>query len=140
MIAKGEEEDQKEEALAYFGPHPSFMRARIEKHGGLTALIPKKIKVFGRKADYSAEFLLQVKAEMEWIEDESLLLKEKPEGVVLLRSLSPLSKLFSLGKFYSLVPSRMRSPQARDWPPEFIALLRFSERGVRLEDKSGAYK
>lgn len=132
VIAKGEKVERGEETLRYLGPHPSFMKERISLHGGLSPALKRSLKVLGNRDGYSAEFLREVQAELEWTEDEALILKEKPEDVVLLRSLSPLSRLFSLGRYRSRVPSRMGSPQAREWTPEFQALLRFSEKGVRV--------
>lgn len=133
VIAKGEKVERGEEVLRYLGPHPLSMKARIQRHGGLSAALERKIKTFGSKNDFSPDFLRQVKAELEWTEDEKAILKEKPEDVVLLRSLSPLSQLFSLGKYRSAVPNKMGSPQAREWAPEFRALLRFSEKGIRVK-------
>lgn len=132
VIVKGERVESAEETLKYLGPHPSFMKERIIRHGGLAPGLKRSLKVLGSSAVYSPEFLREVQAELEWTEDESVILKEKPEDVVLLRPLSPLSQLFSLGRYRSRVPRRMGSPQAREWTPEFQALLRFSEKGVRV--------
>lgn len=132
VIAKGEKVERNEETLAYLGPHPSFMKERIQAQGGLTPSLKKSLKVLGRREHYSPAFLREVQANLEWTEDEAVILREKPEGAVLLRSLSPLSRLFSLGKFGSRVPRAMGSPQAREWTPEFRALLLFSEKGVRV--------
>ncbi len=133
VIAKGERVETKDETVRYLGPHPSFMKERIKAHGGLSALSRRWVKVFGRKDDYSAEFLREVQAELDWTESEALIRKEFPDDVVLLQPLSPLSTLLSLGKFRSSVPQKMRSPQAREWTREFQAILRFSEKGIRVE-------
>ncbi len=132
VIAKGDKCDRAEDTLRYLGPHPSFMKERIKAHGGLSESSRKTLKAYGREKDFSAAFLGSVQAKLEWTEDERLILKENPEHVVLLRDLSPLSRLFSLGKFRSRVGSRMGSPHAREWTPEFRALLRLSEKGVRV--------
>ena len=131
VIAKGEKVESREETLKYLGPHPTIMKERIQGHGGLRAGLKRKLIVLGRRQDYRSEFLGEVHAELEWTEDERVILRSNPEDVVLLRPLSPLSRLFSLGKYGSRVPLRMGSPRAREWAPEFRAMLLFSEKGVR---------
>lgn len=132
VIAKGEKAERGEETLKYLGPHPSFMKERIQRHGGLSAGLKRKLMVLGRREDFSPAFVSAVEAELEWTEDERVILRSNPGDVVLLRPLSPLSRLFSLGKFGSRVPLRIGSPQAREWTPEFRATLLFSEKGVRV--------
>jgi hypothetical protein len=133
VIAKGDKGDRREETLAYLGPHPASMKTRIETHGGLSPSLRKRVKVLGEPTDLSPEFLQNVKAKLEWTFDERVILQERPEDVVLLRNVSPLTFALSLGKLRSRVPDSMGSPQARAWNPEFRALLKFSERGVRVE-------
>jgi hypothetical protein len=132
VIAKGERKETKDETLRYLGPHPSFMKDRIQAQGGLSVPLSRWVKVLGRKDEYSPEFLREVQAELDWCESEALIRKENPGDVVALWSLSPLSKLLSLGRFRSRVGDRMRSPQAREWTKEFQAMLRFSEKGIRV--------
>jgi len=133
VIARGEKGDRSEETLRYLGPHPSFMMERIKAHGGLSASSDREITVFGRQNDYSPEFLSRVRARLTWTSEQSVLLKAKPEDAVLLSPLPLLARLFGGGKFSSGVGRGMGSPQARDWSPEFRALLKFSEKGVRVE-------
>lgn len=132
VIARGEKRDQQESTLAYLGPHPASMSDRIAAHGGLSHSSRSQVKVLGEARNYSPEFLSRVQAKLEWTTDERAILKEKPEDVVLLKAVSPLSYALSLGKMRSRVPHSMGSPEAREWLPEFQAILRFSERGVRV--------
>jgi hypothetical protein len=132
VIARGERADRREETLAYLGPHPASMSARISSHGGLSESRTRAVKVLGGRAAYSEEFLHRVKGSLEWTEDERVILKEKPQDIVLLRPVSLRTLALSLGRLRSHVPATMGSPQARPWTPEFRALLRFSERGVRV--------
>lgn len=133
VIARGERGDRKEETLAYLGPHPAAMANRIARAGGLSPCPPRKVAVLGNRAEYAPEFLARVRAELHWTEDEMKLFEWKPEDVVLLRKLAPFPFMLSMGKLKSKVPEAMGSPEARTWPQEFQALLRFSERGVRVE-------
>ncbi len=133
VIARGERQDQQEPTLRYLGPHPSFMKERIEAHGGLSRSSRSQVKVLGEPKNYAPEFLGRVKAKLEWVRAENAILKEKAEDIVLLRPVSTLTYALSLGRLRSAVPESMGSPQARPWTPEFQALLRFSERGVRVE-------
>ena len=92
----------------------------------------RSIKVFGDPSDYSAGFRERIEAELGWTRSERDLLQVRPEDAVLLRPVSPLVFALSLGRLKSRVPAAMASPQARPWSLEFQALLRFSERGIRL--------
>lgn len=132
VIAKGEKVEKAEQTLRYLGPHPAVMKQRIEQHGGLAEPPRRKITVLGDRDLYSPDFLSRVQAEIEWTTDEKAILKEKPEDVALLKSLSPLAQLWSLGKYRSMVPNKMGSPQAREWAPEFLATLKFSEKAIRV--------
>lgn len=132
VIAKGERSDRKEETLNYLGPHPAIMKERIEAHGGLTPTRDRSVKVLGEAKDFSPEFLNRVQAKLEWTLDERVILEEKRENIVLLRSPSLLAQALSLGRLRSCVPEAMASPEARPWTKEFQALLRFSERGIRV--------
>lgn len=130
VIARGEKSDQREETLAYLGPHPASMRERI---GALTPSRAGDVLVLGKREDYAPDFLARVRASLTWTEEEMKLFERKPEDVVLLRKLSPFPFMLSMGKLKSRVPARMASPQAREWSAEFQALLRFSEKGVRVD-------
>jgi len=130
VIASGEKSDLREPTLRYLGPHPSSMASR--RGNGRNA--PRRaVKVLGEQARYSPEFLARICADLTWVSEEMKLLEAFPEDVVLLRPLSPLPFVLSMGKLKSRVPKSMGSPQAREWSPEFQALLRFSEKGVRVE-------
>ena len=130
VIARSDKSDRREETLRYLGPHPANMRGRI---GALSTVPRRAVKVLGSPADYSSEFLARVQANLDWVANEMELFESKPEDVVLLRSLSPFPHILSMGRLKSRVPTSMGSPQAREWSREFQALLRFSERGVRVE-------
>ncbi|MGZ3655270.1 MAG: hypothetical protein ACXVCS_06930 [Bdellovibrionota bacterium] len=128
VIARGDKSDRKEETLRYLGPHPANMAARI----GARNESRRRVKVWGDQNAYSPDFLARVQADLEWVQDEMKLFEAPMEDVVLLKPLSPFRYMLSIGKLKSRVPSGMGSPQARPWTPEFQALLRFSERGVRV--------
>jgi hypothetical protein len=130
VIASGERSDRREPTLRYLGPHPANMRARISPSFESP---PRSIKVLGDRSRFDSEFLARVQANLVWEETEMKLLESRPEDVVLLQALSPLPFILSMGKLKSRVPEAMGSPQARPWSAEFQALLRFSEKGVRVK-------
>ncbi len=132
VIAKGERGDRKEETVTYLGPHPAAMEARIKAQGGLSPSRSQPVKVLGEQVELSPAFLARVQGSLEWTQDERMIRWEKPENIVLLHAVSPLTFALSLGRMRSNIPPAMRSPQARTWSSEFQALLRFSERGVRV--------
>jgi hypothetical protein len=132
VIARGEKGDRTEETVPYLGPHPASMASRIASQGGLSAHQRRRVAVLGDPAGYSPAFLARVEADLRWVAREKKLFEEKPGDVVLLEPVSPLTFLLSLGKLRSRVPRSMASPEARPWTKEFQALLRFSERGVRV--------
>lgn len=132
VLAKGEEGDKAEPTLAYYGPHPAVMQERIASHGGLANLPRRDVYVYGRKTDYSEDFLARVQADLHWTQTAKAIVERKDENTILLRELPFWPRLFSWGYFKSKVPKKMGSPQARRWKPEFRALLKFSERGVRV--------
>lgn len=132
VIARGEKSDRLEPTVAYLGPHPESMRERIAQHGGLSDAPRKRLVVFGNREDYSPEFLARVRGDLQWTK-EFAELRVAAEEVVMLRSVPFWRKLGGGGKLSSQVPNRMGSPQAREWGAEFQALLRFSERGVRVD-------
>lgn len=130
VIASGEKNDRREPTLRYLGPHPANMSSRI---GNGSPTPRRAVKVLGDRGRYSAEFLARVRADLEWVEDEMKLFEARQEDVVLLRPVSPFPFILSMGRLKSRVPTSMGSPQAREWSPEFQAILRFSEKGVRVE-------
>lgn len=129
VLAKGEKNDRTEPTLAYFGPHPSAMEKRIANQGGLSSLSRKNLVVLGRASDHSG---LSVDANLQWTEDEAAILKQNPSDVVLLRKPSFFTRLLAMGRLDSGVPAKMGSPEAREWTEETKAILRFSERAVRV--------
>ena len=130
VIASGDKSDRVEPTLRYLGPHPRNMGGRI---GALTAAPVRPVKVIGDRTAYSADFLSRVRAALDWVEDEMKVFESPLGDVVLLRPAALLPFALSMGKLKSRVPDRMGSPQSRVWAPEFQALLRFSEKGVRVE-------
>jgi hypothetical protein len=132
VVARGEKSDPLEPTLTYFGPHPAAMAERIKSQGGLTLLPKRDIYIYGRAKDYSSEFLSRVEAQLHWTQTAKAVVERKDENTILLRELPFWPRLFSWGYFKSQVPKKMGSPQARRWKPEFRALLKFSERGVRV--------
>jgi hypothetical protein len=132
VIARGESHDRREETLAYLGPHPRSMLPRIQAHGGLTPSRERRVLVLGEEAEYDPSFLARVEAGLTWVSDERKLFEAKPDDVVLLRKPSPFAFVLSMGKLKTRVPDRMGSPRALPWTREFQALLRFSERDVRV--------
>jgi hypothetical protein len=130
VIASGDKNDRTEPTLRYLGPHPRNMSGRI---GALSPAPSRAVKVIGDRNVYSAPFLSRVNAELDWLEDEMKAFETSLDDVVVLRPPGLLPFALSMGKLKSRVPERMGSPQARVWPPEFQALLRFSEKGVRVE-------
>ena len=128
VLARGERNDSVEPTLAYYGPHPAVMKERIEAQGGLAKLARPKLTVLGSPL----RTLPEPQAELDWTQSESLILEKNPESTVLLRPLSWWNRLRSFGRYFSAVPTRMGSPDAREWTPETQAILKFSERGARI--------
>ncbi len=130
VLKKGEKREQQEKTVAYYGPHPRYMEAKIASQSPLPG--PRKITVYGRKENFTPEFLGRIQADMHWTLDAREIQQRHPESVVLLEPLPLLRQLFSFGKFRSNVPTQMGSELARPWTKEFIAILRFSEKNISV--------
>jgi hypothetical protein len=127
-LKKGARRDRFETTLPYWGPHPVFMKERM----GEAAPPPKRVVVYGREADFPAGLRARVKAEIELTTSVGKLLAAGPANAVVLGPLPVWARFLPWLGFRSRVPRRMRSPRAREWSPEFVALLKLSERGVAL--------
>jgi hypothetical protein len=130
VIASGNKSDRSEPTLSYLGPHPRNMSGRV---GAPSPAPARPVKVIGERSAYSPGFVSRVRAELDWLDDEMKAFESPLDDVVLLRPAGLLPFALSMGKLKSRVPERMGSPQARLWSPEFQALLRFSEKNVRVE-------
>lgn len=130
VLARGEKKFAHEPTLPYFGPQPSFMRERIG--ASFTPVSQKPALVYG-EADKFSSLLPRVRARLHWTSRAAKLLKADRESTVLLENVPLWARVLSLGALKSSVPRRMRSPQAREWTPEFQAVMRFSEKGIYVD-------
>jgi hypothetical protein len=126
VLKKGKRRDRFEATIPYLGPQPGFMEGRM----GGNAAARKKILVYGTDNDLFPGARERLQADLELTTNVTKLLSAKPENTVLLAPLPIWARFLRWLGFRSNVPRRMRSPQARDWSPEFVAILKFSERGV----------
>lgn len=124
--AKGEKRDRVEPWIRYLGPHPSVMKERI----GPQSYPRRPVQVYGSEQDFPRAFWDRVDADLSFTLDWREL--RDPKDTVLLRKLPWLGRCATLGRYESSVPDRMSSPQAREWTREFQAIVRFSEKGVRV--------
>lgn len=128
MLAKGNKREKQEHVLRYLGPHPVFMKKRI---GDTPAPQEKKhLLVFGDRKNFSTEFLSSVDAATTWTLDPTQLSGKNWDEVVLLEQLPLLQRIRFWGKFRSKVPLKMESERALPWNREFVAALKFAEKGV----------
>ena len=127
ILAKGAKRDQLEKTVKYLGPHPEFMRARIEKEPK-----PKedRILIFGRPGDLPESF--HCVPDLRFTESVADLWKNGPEHSLVLAKLPLWARVLRVFGFGSKVPERMASPQARPWSENFRLLLELSARGVEV--------
>lgn len=128
VLAKGARRDKHEPTLPYFGPHPLCMRERIGD--GFFPRRKEKALVFGRKEDLNPDLLAGIAADLEFTDKISRLLAFGPERTVILKPLPAWAFFLRWFGFRSRVPSRMKSPQAREWGEDFLTMLKFSEKGI----------
>jgi hypothetical protein len=128
--------DRKEPFLRYLGPHATFMQDRIRTHSSSSAKSNDKeaILVWGNQADWKEIAQKISHKNVLWSLDPATLAQFTPERVVLLRQLSFFQKLKTGFKYKSNVPLKMLRKDARPWLKEFWAILKFSERGIRIKE------
>ena len=122
ILKKSAVSDRAEETLAYFGPHPKVMAARLKNLPGSFGE-KKDIWIYGPK-------LLEA-SHLHFSENLEEVLQHPPESTALLSQLPTLKRLFHW-RYRSRVPLGMRSPQARPWQAEFRLKLLLAEKGVSL--------
>jgi len=126
VLKKGAKRDRHETTISYLGPHPSFMKERL----GADNRRREKVLVYGDESKFL--FLKdRVKAEIEWTTSLSRALGHDSTKLVVLEEPPFWTKLFP--GMRSKVPSKMSSPRARDFTPDFRAILRFSEKGISVQ-------
>lgn len=129
VLKKGERKEKREKVVTYLGRHPAYMRERMR----LPEPGPRRdVLVYGRESDYSPAFRARVHANLRWTTRALDLLFHEPSSVVALEPLPFYVLALSLGRLRSRVPDRMDSPNARPWPRPFLAMLKFSEKGIPL--------
>ena len=130
VIEKGARRDPAEPVLRYLGPHPTVMRSR------LPARISKRttLVVFGRREDYSEEFLNRVNAELHFTLKESEIPTINSAGVVFLQCPSFWFRVknFAFWIREPSIPKQVKSPQAKKWTKEFYALMALGAKGVSV--------
>ncbi len=129
VLKKGDRKEKKERTLRYLGPHPKFMQERM----GLA--IPEKkerVLLFGDQA-LAPEFEKKISVGKIYRGDALRdLAGFHKEEIVLTSTTSTWAKLVSRGKLETKVPTKMLSPHAREWTPEFQATMRLSEKGYSV--------
>lgn len=134
VYSAGHKSDKKEKTLRYLGPHPRCMHDRMLSQGWQPAVPAEELFIFGKQEDFSQNFVKHIHAKnVLWTEDWHFLRRQNPNKVVVLKTLSFFEKFLAGFRFRSNVPKKMYSPQARAWQKEFRALLKFSEKGVAVQ-------
>lgn len=132
---KGAKSDLREPSLRYLGPHASFMQERIARHG-ISPPISKTFPIlaWGSQADWNSAFVDRIDhVALHWSHERQDLKRYLPYQIVILRTLPLRECLKNYFEPYSRVPKSMLRKDARPWPREFWALLKFSERGVSIK-------
>jgi hypothetical protein len=129
VLKKGDRKEKKERTLRYLGPHPKFMQERM----GLPSIAKKeRVLLFG-ETRLSAKFESSISAgKIVYGSELKDLADFSKDEVVLLNPVSTWAKLISRGKLETKVPTKMLSPQAREWTKEFQVILRLSEKGYSV--------
>ncbi len=138
MKKKSEEskrKDAEEECVNFFGPFPLCLKARMEKHRGSDILKlpkPERVGLLGSpRDDFDRKLSSLISAgEVRW-GTVSELLKWKASVIVPIYP-KIFDWVFRTKFVTSHVPTSMKSPQAREWSPEFVKKLKLYERGVAL--------
>lgn len=132
VVKRGEASDAREKCLAYYGPHPQAIVARLYRLFGEYPPVAKRdLLLFGNPADYSENFRSGIGTlKLRWTQNSGELLRA-PRGTWAALAPLPISfQLRTLFRYRSQVPRAMESPEARPWTKEFRALLQLSERAV----------
>ena len=121
--------DDQTECLAYLGPHPKVMKDRIIRLGeSFEAPVQEKIYIVDKKEKYSKTIVSKIRAkEVVWVDTLSEVPKPERKNAVLVHP-SFFQKLLHA----SQVPSKMKSPLAREWNRDFVLTLRLSEKSIGL--------
>ena len=129
VLKKGDRKEKKERTLRYLGAHPKFMQERM----GLVQLAKKeRVLLFGEPR-LSANFEKSISVgTISYGKELKDLADYSKEEVVLLNSVSTWARLVSRGKLETNVPTKMLSPQAREWTKEFQTILRLSEKAYSV--------
>ncbi|MCO5144187.1 MAG: hypothetical protein M9962_13950 [Oligoflexia bacterium] len=130
MSKKDQKREKGEILLAYLGKHPKCMNNRIKTFKNEPR--PKEILIYGDKNNFSKDFLAELDKSIQWTNNLSE--AKKFSGLVVPETLPPLwIRLFNQ-KLQSKVPTKMQSPQAREWTKEFQLILKLSEKGVSYQN------
>lgn len=127
VLAKGARRDRHERTHVYLGRHPSSMQPRIAAEP--VPAVSRQFLVFGRPDDFPG-LLDHIAAPVQWTESVRDVLAYDPKLVVALRPLPWWAKLLRWPRLGSGVRTKMASPQAREWPADFQAMMKFSEKGI----------
>jgi len=128
VLAKGARRDRFERTIPYFGPQPGFMKSKIGP--SFEPRADKKILVFGKPENFKG-LAESVRGDLEWTTSVPKILSAGPKQTVLLEPLPIWARVLS--PLFSSTPAKMHSPQAREWSPEFRAMLRLSEKGIYVQ-------
>lgn len=136
VAENSKEKDAREECVYFFGPFPTVLKTRMEKHyGGKIPFEGVKLPRVGLlglpKDEFDRDLVRKISAqETRW----GTLSELKRWGADTIVPIYPtlLEKLLSRGEVRSSVPESMKSPQARVWSESFVKQLKLYERGVAL--------
>lgn len=124
VLLRGEKTDRAETTLRYLGPHPAVMEERM---GGFNYPELSEVNLIGSRSNYSPEMVSKIRVKKaHWVTSSKEIERGAQTPTVLLDGGSLLDRM----RYRSKVPSKMRSSIARPWPPEMIATLKLSERGI----------
>jgi hypothetical protein len=123
----------KQRSITYYGTHPETMKERILRMKDVWELPEKKIVyIVGDKKDYSETLLNSINcSEIGWVNSLTQVPRQYRSSTVLTNP-GPLDLLFRRTR----VPSKMCSPLADDWNPDFKLTLQLSEKKIGLKNKT----
>ncbi len=119
--------DKMTECLFYFGTHPEVMKQRIENLGDPFEIDwVDKLWIVGDKTMFSPKLIDSIKAKkITWVEKTRDLPKLKRSKVVIINP-SWVDKVY----YKTFVPVKMKSKLARPWSPDFMLILKLSEKHI----------
>jgi hypothetical protein len=122
--------DSQTKTLLYWGSHPQYMKARIERMGELyEAATIDSVYIIGKSEDYSKWLVAQINAKkVHFVESIKEVPASERKNLVIANP-----SFFQRLVYCSKVPKRMESKLALNWSNDFRLTLLLSEKGIGLK-------